>query len=191
MKIYTKTGDKGETGLFGGKRVSKDAVRIEAYGTIDELNAILGVVRSLRLPKAVEKILTRIQRDLFVIGSELATPMENMSTIPRISPSHITSLEQFIDHFDAKLPKLSSFILPEGTSAAAYLHFARTVCRRAERRVVHLSKSEDAEQTVIIYLNRLSDLLFVLARYANYSAKHKEEAWIGIKRKKAKTLKSQ
>lgn len=181
MKIYTKTGDKGETGLFGGKRIAKDADRIEAYGTVDELNAILGVVRSFRLPEAVDKVLVQIQRDLFVVGSELATPEEKISGFTKITSENVSSLEQSIDRFDANLPKLSSFILPEGTAAAASLHFARTVCRRAERRIVHLSKSERVGEHVVIYLNRLSDLLFVLARFVNYSSKHTEELWKGKK----------
>ncbi len=188
MKIYTKMGDKGETGLFGGKRISKDADRIEAYGTVDELNAMIGVMRSFRLPKAVEGILAEIQRNLFVVGAELASPGEKALQAEKISAEHISSLEQSIDKFEATLPKLSSFILPEGTSAAAHFHFARTVCRRAERRVIHLSKSENVGEQIIIYFNRLSDLLFVLARYVNYFSKHREETWHGIARKKTKKL---
>jgi cob(I)alamin adenosyltransferase len=194
MKIYTKTGDKGVTGLLGGKRIPKDADRIEAYGTVDELNAVIGVVRSFRLPKAVEEILVKVQRDLFVVGAELASPDEKLSQVDRITFEQVTSLEKNIDKFDTKLPKLSSFILPEGTSAAAHLHFARTVCRRAERRVVHLFRQKDDGQAksevggghLIIYLNRLSDLLFVLARFTNYFSKQNEETWRGNVRKKTK-----
>ncbi|MDE3057470.1 MAG: cob(I)yrinic acid a,c-diamide adenosyltransferase [Bacteroidota bacterium] len=184
MRIYTKTGDEGETGLFGGQRIAKDADRVEAYGTVDELNAAIGVVCSFRLPKAVEKILSQVQRDLFLVGSELAVPGKKMPQTRLIGSSHIALLEKTIDTLDAKLPKLTLFILPGGASAAAHLHFARTVCRRAERRVVHLAKSEDIGKPLIVYLNRLSDLLFVLARFTNYASKHQDEIWEGRERKK-------
>lgn len=179
MKIYTKTGDKGETGLFGGQRVSKDALRIEAYGAVDELNSVLGIVRALRPKKKIDTVLQQIQSDLFVLGADLATPMtKNQSTIPRIQSSHTVALEKIIDTLEASLQPLKAFILPSGTPIASYLHFARTVCRRAERQVVRLSRSENIGSEVIVYLNRLSDLLFVLARYANHLEKKKEVQWV-------------
>ncbi len=183
MKIYTKTGDAGETSLFGGKRVPKDDLRIEAYGTIDELNSIIGVIRAMQLHEEIDVILERLQHDLFVIGADLATTTSHTSaSIPRIKNSNITVLEKIIDTIDSKLEPLKVFILPGGTLASSYLHFARTVCRRAERGVVHLSHSEEINNHVVIYLNRLSDLLFVLARYANFLEKKEEVKWKSGKR---------
>ena len=179
MKIYTKTGDKGETGLFGGKRVQKDALRIEAYGAVDELNSVIGLVRALRPKKKIDGILETIQNDLFILGAELAAPdqSENRS-IPRITRSSSRSLETFIDTIELSLDPIKAFILPGGTIVASHLHVARTVCRRAERSVVRLSHSEDVASDVIVYLNRLSDLLFVLARCANRLEKKKEVQWV-------------
>ena len=166
MKIYTKTGDKGETSLFGGKRISKDDQRIEAYGTVDELNSIIGVTRSFSKKPEIDKILARIQDQLFVLGADLATPADAKSrATKRITREDCTILEKIIDEIDAKLPQLKSFIVPGGSKTAGLLHHARTVCRRAERRVVSMQRGT-SEHTVI-FLNRLSDLLFVLARYAN------------------------
>lgn len=183
MKIYTKTGDKGETALFGGERVPKDALRIEAYGTVDELNSVLGIVRSLKPEKKLDAILLKLQNDLFVLGADLATPIASRnSIIPRIQRSNAVSLEKIIDRFEKPLQPLKAFILPGGSPVAAYLHLARTVCRRAERHVVRLSRNEDTGSSVMIYLNRLSDLLFVLARYANYCEHHKEPKWVSGKR---------
>lgn len=178
MKIYTKTGDDGTTGLFGGGRVTKDALRIEAYGTVDELNAVIGIVRSAKPPKALDAILHRIQNELFNLGADLATPYDvSNSYIPRMQAVHVEKLEHSIDAVDAQLPELTNFILPGGAPVAAYLHLARNVCRRAERLTVSLSKNENIGPLVITYLNRLSDLLFVLARWANQLAGEDEIKW--------------
>ena len=168
MKIYTKTGDEGETGLFGGERVPKDHPRIEAYGAVDELNSAIGIVRSLKPGSEIDVVLKRIQADLFVLGADLATRMSGKRrVVPNIRASHIKPLEKSIDTFQESLSPLESFVLPGGSPAAAQLHFARTICRRAELLTVRLSLSETINRTVLVYLNRLSDLLFVLARYAN------------------------
>ena len=178
MKIYTKTGDKGETGLFGGDRVRKDSLRIEAYGAVDELNSLVGIIRALRPKKKIDDVLHEVQRDLFILGADLATrKAAKRALIPRISRTHVASLEKKIDSLQVPLRPLKSFILPGGTVAASYLHYARTVCRRAERSTARLSSSEDTNENVLIYLNRLSDLLFVLARYANHAEKKKETEW--------------
>ena len=184
MKIYTKTGDRGETALFGGERVPKDALRIEAYGTVDELNSVLGIIRSLNPERKLDTILLKLQNELFVVGADLATPIAiRRSIIPRIHRSNVTSLEKLIDRFEKPLQPLKAFILPGGSPVASYLHFARTVCRRAERHAVRLSRNEDVGVAVIVYLNRLSDLLFVLARYANYRERREEPKWVSGKRK--------
>ncbi|HWP82346.1 MAG TPA: cob(I)yrinic acid a,c-diamide adenosyltransferase [Bacteroidota bacterium] len=178
MKIYTKTGDGGETSLFGGKRVPKDDLRIEAYGHVDELNSWIGLVRSNRLDADVNSALSRIQSDLFILGADLASPAAlTKKGVVRVSSSHIAFLEQTIDRLDERLPKLSTFILPGGIPAGAQLHIARAVCRRAERAVVRLSKKEEVNDSARIYLNRLSDLLFVLARTVNRAAEVTEDAW--------------
>src|SRR5712692_7049102 len=179
MKIYTKTGDKGKTSLFGGNRVSKDAPRIAAYGTVDELNSAIGVARSLNPPEEIDSILEEIQNDLFTLGADLATPTHSSATNPRIQSSDVERLEGHIDQIDPKLEPLKNFVLPGGSPLGAAFHFARTVCRRAERCVVHLSNEEDAGEQPTIYLNRLGDLLFVLARYANYLSGQNEEKWEG------------
>jgi len=178
MKIYTKTGDNGETSLYGGKRVPKHSHRIEAYGTVDELNAQLGVVRALQPPQEIDAVLNSIQNQLFVLGADLATPADAQTkNIQRINRNDIQSLEQSIDHFDGQLEPLQSFILPGGSQAGAQLHVARTVCRRAERRVNLLSQDEAIDSLPLIYLNRLADLLFVLARYTNKLEKKPEKIW--------------
>jgi len=183
MKIYTKTGDKGETALFGGKRVPKDAVRIEAYGSVDELNCVLGVARAMNTDQTIEKILGKIQPQLFELGADLATPADKRtSIIPRVKKSQAAALEKIIDSLEITLQPLTSFILPGGTMTASQLHLARTVCRRAERHVVRLSRNEKTGTAVIIYLNRLSDLLFVMARYANQIAGNEEVRWLSGKR---------
>ncbi len=181
MKIYTRTGDTGTTALFGGDRVGKNHPRIEAYGTVDETNAYLGLARSLleHQPGAVrlEPLLARLQDDLFILGADLATPSESRAVVPRIDQAHITRLEEAIDAFEADLPPLKHFILPGGTSVAGMLHVARTVCRRAERLTVAASAEEAISLEATIYLNRLSDLLFVLARWVNRQAGIEEAAW--------------
>jgi cob(I)alamin adenosyltransferase len=171
MKIYTKTGDTGTTGLFGGGRVEKNHARIESYGTVDELNAVLGLVRSrLTGDKGLEEIdaaLLEIQNDLFVVGADLATPADAKSTVPRVSEAMTDRIEHLIDGVSEELAELKSFILPGGSESASRLHVARTVCRRAERRVVSAALQEAVNAEIIRYLNRLSDLLFVMARRVN------------------------
>jgi len=181
MKIYTKTGDEGLTGLFGGGRVPKDHARVEAYGDVDELNAMLGVARAAQLMPEVDEVLVAVQRDLFSIGALLATPdrekMQQHLTKARISDDRIVELERAIDTCDAELEPLKAFVLPGGTQKAAALHVARTVCRRAERRVIHLQREVEIPQIVVVYLNRLSDLLFTLARFANARSGAGEVTW--------------
>jgi len=180
MKIYTKTGDGGETSLFGGRRVPKDAPRIEAYGSVDEVNVHLGVIRTLHPPAMVDVELERIQEDLFVLGADLATPADqHAGRIRRIEDKDVRRLESVIDRLDESLQPLKNFILPGGTPVAAQLHVARTVCRRAERRAVELSEMEEVNRHALIYLNRLSDLLFVMARFTNHSAGVAERPWSG------------
>ena len=178
MKIYTKTGDKGDTSLFGGQRVPKDALRIEAYGTVDELNSLLGVARADNTGSLVDKVLGHVQSELFDLGADLATPRSNhKKQIKRIEPRDAHALEKYIDSLETHLKPLRAFVLPGGSPVAARLHFARTVCRRAERVVVRLSRNEDIGKGITVYLNRLSDLLFVLARYANHVAGVAETKW--------------
>lgn len=178
MKIYTKTGDKGKTSLFGGERVSKDTQRIEAYGCVDELNSHIGVVRSLKPQVEIERILDRVQQELFILGTDLATPQTRPpKKIDRIESRHIEQLEKDIDRLDSALDPLQQFILPGGSRVAAALHVARTVCRRAERRIVQLSKKGEIGTTPVVYINRLSDLLFVTARYANKLESVEEVKW--------------
>ena len=179
MKIYTKTGDDGTTGLFGGPRVGKDDMRIEAYGTVDELNSVLGVVRAEELPVDVEQCLTQLQSQLFSVGAELATPEPAAHGTALIGPAEIAAIESVIDRFEQRLSPLKQFILPGGTRAAALLHLARTVCRRAERRLVTLTRasSEPVANELVVYLNRLSDLLFVLAREVNRAAGRPDVPW--------------
>ena len=182
IKIYTKTGDTGDTGLFGGGRVGKDHPRVEAYGDIDELNAVLGMARAVEMMPRIDEVLVPIQRDLFAIGALLATPnpekMREQLAKARVDDGRIAQLERAIDEGESELEPLKAFIVPGGTPKAAALHVARTVCRRAERRVVHLHREEDSiPQLVVIYLNRLSDLLFVLARVANRRAGAGEVTW--------------
>ena len=178
MKIYTKSGDKGDTSLFGGQRVPKDAQRIEAYGTVDELNSVLGIVRADGLEGEVDGILGMIQDQLFVLGADLATPRSvERKGLRRIGAKEAEFIEVTIDAQEKRLKPLKSFILPGGSPIAARLHFARTVCSRAERVVVRLSRNEDIGEDCMIYLNRLSDLLFVLARSANHSANVPEVKW--------------
>jgi cob(I)alamin adenosyltransferase len=181
LKIYTKTGDDGDTGLFGGGRVPKDHPRVTAYGEVDELNAVIGQARSVEMMPRIDEVLAPLQRDLFALGAMLATPdlekMREQLEKARISDARIAQLEQAIDDGDRELEPLRAFILPGGTAKAAALHVARTVCRRAERAVIHLQRDTEVPQIVIVYLNRLSDLLFVLARVANKRAGAGEVTW--------------
>jgi cob(I)alamin adenosyltransferase len=181
MKIYTKTGDKGDTGLFGGGRVPKSHPRVEAYGDVDELNASIGLARSIEMMPRIDEVLVPIQRDLFAIGALLATPdrekMRQHLEKARVDEERIAQLEHAIDDGDRELEPLRSFIIPGGTPKAAALHVARTVCRRAERRVVSLQDEIELPELVVIYLNRLSDLLFTLARVANRRAGAGEVTW--------------
>jgi cob(I)alamin adenosyltransferase len=178
MKIYTKTGDAGTTGLWGGQRVDKDAVRVESYGQVDELNALLGVARTLNGGADVEMdaLLERIQNELFVLGADLATPGET-TRIERVNEAYTTRLEEEIDRLDVELEPLRQFILPGGSPLAAHLHLVRTVCRRAERSVVKLAHVETINPAVLIYLNRLSDWFFMLARVANSRAGQSDVPW--------------
>jgi cob(I)alamin adenosyltransferase len=179
MKIYTKTGDAGDTGLFGGPRVSKDDRRVEAYGAVDELNAALGVARARGGDLELVRLVAEAQDRLFTIGAELATPpgARAQAAVPAIAPAWIAALEAAIDRFDAELPPLRHFVLPGGSALAADLHLARAVCRRAERRVVALHHAEPVRPELLAYLNRLSDFLFVAARVANHRAGLPEIAW--------------
>ncbi|HET7711237.1 MAG TPA: cob(I)yrinic acid a,c-diamide adenosyltransferase, partial [Thermoanaerobaculia bacterium] len=165
MKIYTRTGDRGETSLLGGARVRKDHPRIEAYGTVDELNSYIGVVRALWAEGPIDEELASIQRDLFEIGAQLAS---DSARFAGVGPERVADLEREIDTMEEKLPPLTAFILPGGSMIAAHLHVARTVCRRAERLVIALANEES--RPTVAYLNRLSDYLFVAARFANLKA---------------------
>lgn len=170
MKIYTKGGDKGETGLFGGERVPKSSERIEAYGTIDELNSFIGLVVEETKSEEIKNLLISIQNQLFTAGSDLATPLTEKNSkfnVPRVPREFFENTEKQIDKFDAELKPLSDFILPGGCRASAMLNVCRTICRRAERKVVKLNASEQVGENILIFLNRLSDLFFVLARYEN------------------------
>lgn len=181
MKIYTKTGDAGTTGLFGGGRVPKDDPRVDAYGDVDELNAVLGAARATGPMPRVDEVLVAVQRDLFAIGALLATPdlekMHDHLAKARIDDTRIAELEHAIDACDNEMEPLKAFIIPGGTPKAAALHVARTVCRRAERKVVHLGQSVELPKLTVVYLNRLSDLLFSLARVANRRAGAGEVTW--------------
>ena len=178
MKIYTKTGDDGTTSLFAGGRVAKAHPRVEAYGTVDELNALLGAARAHGVSEQADGWLEQIQNQLFHLGADLATPAQAASAhVVRVSADQVTWLEQVIDQMNESLPPLKQFILPGGTAGAAMLHVARTVCRRAERCVVDLSQAEVVSEQVMPYLNRLSDWLFVLARWENHQAGISEAKW--------------
>lgn len=180
LKIYTRKGDDGRTHLCSGPRVSKDDPHIEACGAVDELNAFLGLVRSEPLPSDVDALLHRVQHELFSVGADLAMPGPVAGHTGLLTDKHIEQLEREIDLFDCELPPLTEFIVPGGSRAAALLHCARTVCRRAERRVVSLigaAETSEASSSVIHYLNRLADLLFVLPRVVNYRAAIGDENW--------------
>ena len=175
MKIYTRTGDAGETSLFGGVRVPKNDARIEAYGTVDELNSFIGVARAHNLATSIDDVLLKVQSDLFEIGAHLASP--GASRFPGVDFQRIVELESAIDAMEGELAPLTTFILPAGALAAAQLHVARTVCRRAERCVVTLQDDSPATRSTIAYLNRLSDYLFVAARFANLRAGVSDVPW--------------
>ncbi|HED05807.1 MAG TPA: cob(I)yrinic acid a,c-diamide adenosyltransferase [Ignavibacteria bacterium] len=180
MKIYTKTGDKGETGLFGGVRISKSSERIDAYGTIDELNSFIGLTITEIKDEEILILLEKIQNQLFSTGSDLSTPynLKNRKlNIVRVQESYSEEIEKEIDKFEEKLLPLKNFILPGGTKSAAFLHVCRTICRRAERKAVSLSKREKVNNNIITYLNRLSDLFFVLSRYENKIANIPDVIW--------------
>ncbi|MGH7443519.1 MAG: cob(I)yrinic acid a,c-diamide adenosyltransferase [Longimicrobiales bacterium] len=179
-RIYTRTGDQGETGLFGGGRVAKDDVRVEAYGAVDELNALLGVALADLEDAAITERLLIVQSDLFTLGAHLATPRSDSaaaSHLPPLPAERAPEMEKWIDEADEELPPLRVFILPGGNRTAAALHHARTVCRRAERRVVTLAGRQTVEPMVIVYLNRLSDLLFAFARLATHRAGETDRRW--------------
>jgi cob(I)alamin adenosyltransferase len=179
MRLYTKTGDDGTTGLFGGVRVNKDSERVETYGTVDELNAVLGLVRASGAPAEIDELLEAIQNDLFAVGAEIACApgKEVRLACDPVGDGRIAALEQAIDRADAALPALKNFVLPGGSPSAAALHHARTVCRRAERLLVRTSRSGSVRNELVIYLNRLSDLLFALARRANQLAGLPDVPW--------------
>ncbi len=179
MKIYTKSGDGGETGLFGGGRVRKSDERVEAYGEVDEANAALGVAREACADPEITAELARIQDELFCVGAELASPhgVKARAAVPPLQARWATRLEEAMDRWDRELPVLHQFVLPGGTRAAAALHLARGVVRRAERRVVALAAHAEVDATALVYLNRLSDLLFVAARLANHRAGQAELHW--------------
>lgn len=190
QKIYTRTGDKGKTSLIGGARVSKAHIRLEAYGTLDELNSFIGLLRHdaseelSRVPSAhsslsrIEELLSEIQVDLFNVGSHLACEDKEMRTkLPSVGDVHIKDLELAMDEFSAELQPLKNFILPGGSRSASLAHVARTICRRAERACVALSESDEIESDVVIYINRLSDFLFVLARHLNRLLSKEETLW--------------
>jgi cob(I)alamin adenosyltransferase len=182
VRIYTKTGDDGTTGLAGGKRLKKSDARVDAYGSVDELNAALGFARSLIGDEEIAQIVGRLQRELFVLGSDLAAPPAPntpapVSTMPRITAAMVERLEREIDRFADEVGPLTSFILPGGSKDAAAMHIARCVCRRAERTIATLASRDDIGEFILPYINRLSDHLFELARLINYRLGVPEHAW--------------
>jgi len=178
VKIYTKTGDRGTTSLFGGTRVAKHSTRVECIGYVDELNALLGIVL-LDSGAQISKKLLRIQGELFALGADLATPAGVKVKVPRVKRSFVTRLEKEIDQMDRNLPKLKNFILPGGSACGAKLHLARATARRAERAIVVLADEEKINEAILSYINRLSDWLFVLARYVNKLENFPERIWKG------------
>lgn len=180
MKIYTKTGDAGETGLFGGARVPKDDIRVEAYGAIDELNSTLGLVVALGADGDESALIAELQNDLFVVGAELATVPDKREKLQLslVGPDDISRLERHIDRLEEVLPPLKNFILPGGGPVAAAIHQTRTVCRRAERRVLSLARQQPVSPHILVYLNRLADLCFVMARHAQHTRGLKDVDWL-------------
>lgn len=179
-KIYTKTGDRGETGLIGGQRLPKDDPRVAAYGDVDELNALLGVARAQSWDTPLNTLLHELQRDLFAIGAQLADPtaaIGSKQAKASVAEQQVERLEAAIDEREAELPPLTSFVLPGGSELGALLHLARTVCRRAERSAVAFAHEQKLDPIVLVYLNRLSDLLFVLARHENHRGGKTEDHW--------------
>lgn len=179
MKIYTKTGDEGMTSLFGGKRVSKDSLRVEANGAVDELNAQIGVIVADGIEERLAKKFLRIQGELFVLGGDLATPAEVKIKIPRITQGFVARLEREIDLMQKEVPALRNFILPGGSVFGSQIHLARAIARRAERSIAALSAEERINTSALMYINRLSDWLFVIARYVNKTKNQKETIWQG------------
>ncbi len=177
--MYTRRGDKGETSLYGRKRVAKNSPRVEAYGTVDELNSVLGVVISESTDKAVTSSLKDLQTLLFVAGADLASEIDEASAVPRITSADTARLEKMTDELLTKLPKLRNFILPGGSKTGAHLQLARAVCRRAERKIVAAEQSEEVNPELLAFFNRLSTYLFDLSRYANKRAGRKEDVWKG------------
>lgn len=181
MKIYTRTGDTGETALFGGGRVPKDHPRVAAYGDVDELNSAIGLIRATEPAALFDPLLESIQRDLFSIGGHLATPdperVRKALEKATLSPERVSEFERAMDEADQELQPLKAFVLPAGTPKASALHLGRTVCRRAERSLVHLARDNDVPELFVVYLNRLSDLLFTLARLANHRAGVSDVTW--------------
>jgi cob(I)alamin adenosyltransferase len=181
MKIYTKTGDKGETGLFGGERVSKHSTRLDAYGTVDELNSFLGLAILEVNNQEIKNIIKEIQQKLFVVGSDLATPQTEKNEklkITRTPDEYIDETEKLIDKFESQLDELKNFILPGGSKGSALLHICRTIARRAEREIVALKNTEEIGNNIVIFLNRLSDLFFVLSRFENKYSNIPDTKWI-------------
>ncbi len=177
-RIYTRSGDEGETGLgSGGVRVPKDSLRVEAYGNVDELNSVIGLARAFITDKELDSVLAELQHDLFVAGADLAAPGNAGREVPRISKDKITEMERTIDKFEDELSPLKAFILPGGGQAGSILHYARTVARRAERSIVTLSRAEKINSQMLPYINRLSDLLFVMARIVNHRESKSEVEW--------------
>ncbi|MDI6401197.1 cob(I)yrinic acid a,c-diamide adenosyltransferase [Balneolaceae bacterium ANBcel3] len=177
MKIYTKAGDSGYSYLYGGQRVPKNHARLEAYGTVDELNASIGIILSFQPATLLQEKLSRIQNELFDLGADLATPLDGKHPVDRISEKHVHVLEEDIDALELELESLKTFILPGGSKASSFLHLARTICRRAERASCAATQEEPLNTTALIYLNRLSDLLFVMARYQNKVQKISDIPW--------------
>ena len=178
MKIYTKTGDSGTTSLFGGKRVFKDDIRIEAYGTVDELDSFIGLLNTSFHEATQNYFLTEVQKRLFTIGSNLASDPEKRMITPDVTDEDIHTLENAMDTMDQLLEPLKNFILPGGDTAVAYAHVCRTVCRRAERKVITLHHGSPVDPKIIVYLNRLSDYFFVLSRYIGHSRDVPEIPWV-------------
>lgn len=181
MKIYTKTGDKGETSLFGGERVGKNNIRIKAYGSLDELNSFIGLTLAKVKNEKIKEVLFNLQNKLFIVGSDLATPSTEKNKkldIQRTPTEFITEVENWIDEFSSNLDDLKNFILPGGSEGAALLHICRTIARRAEREIVELKRSEQITENIIIFTNRISDLFFVLSRYENKHSNIPDTKWV-------------